>query len=479
MHSPTDISRIADAQAKYYAEVWVGDKGNFTPISQATGYDPLISFTIRKNINQLAEDLQMVCALGTGSACLSPYLTGGAKIAGPGGNLPALAEGREVMVRLKVDAPFSQGAWRAIFKGVIDDTNAAHDNETVQSQCRDIIGAVLMDTQIHNITQVTENGVTSSKWGFPIPANGLNEVLNIIQTQTWIAAWTKVGLNPNQNIFPGGGIIFPDPQAELVLNDQWQDRVANLGEALRVQALKAVYDLRGRWETNGIQDDFVCTCYQPNRLGTAGSFDFWNPDFALPGGQLLSWRKVTRLSRPLSQVRNVWEGTPFNADDPSVRVPQTVYDQPSVIRYGRVGFRFAYLSEDRTTGIDSPEEMADTLDILLLDHKTAPTGIVIEAPLAWMIELGDYAFVRGDGKRFNDIGPLTVTALEHHFDKGHAWSVIELGPVGAIAAGLREVTMRKWKGVYVSTQPPQGPGREGDEWYQVPGPIVLPPVVGP
>ena len=485
LHSSTDVSRVADSQAKFTTDIWIGERGSYTPVSQVLGYDPTIQWSITKNMNNLAEDLQLRCALGSGSSSLSPYLAAGAKLGSASGNLPVLAEGREIMVRLGVSAPTKgDGAMRAVFKGVIDDTNAASDDETVQCQCRDIIGAVLMDTQIHNINQVTEpsSGVASWKWGFPVAAGGLNEILNQILTTTWINAWDKVGLNPNQNIFPGGGIIFPQPHATLVLGAFWQDRLANLGEALRVQALKAVYDLRGRWETNGIQDDFVLTCYQPPRLGQAGVggttvYDIWNPDFAVAGGQLLHWNKVTRLSRPLSNVRNVWEGIPFNPDDPSVRIPQQVFDQTSIRRYGRAGFRFAWISEDRSHGIDSPAEMDEVIRILLLDHKDAQTGVTVETPLLWFIELGDYIMVRGDGKRFNDLGPLAVTAIEHHFDRGHAWSVIQGSHVGAIAAGLREVSMKKFKGVYVSTMPPQGPGREGDEWYQVPAPITVPAVL--
>jgi hypothetical protein len=353
-HLPADLNRIADPQAKYHTDIWVGDNGNFTPVAQVTGgVDPTLEWTIRKNIANLAEDVTLTCTLGKGSSCLSPYMSGGAKTISPDGARPALAEGRELMIRLGVSGPGADpGEMRAVFRGVIDDTNAGGDKDEVVSQGRDIIGAVLMDSQISMITQVTENGVTSSKWGFPVPANGLNEVLNIIQTLTWNHNWTVAGLNPNQHPFPGGGIYFPGPQATLVLNDFWQDRVANLGEALRVQALKAVYDLRGRWEVNGIRDDFVCACYRPDRLGSSSPvFAFHNPKTAPPG--FLRWRRVQRLSRPLSNVRNVWEGTPFNPDDPSVRVPQQVVDQASVKRYGRVGFRFAYLSEDRSTGIDT------------------------------------------------------------------------------------------------------------------------------
>jgi hypothetical protein len=336
-------------------------------------------------------------------------------------------------------------------------------------QCRDIIGARLLDTQIANTAVVTENGLSSHKWGFAVPAGGLNAVVTHILNTTW--AWAYGTSFPEP-------LVTPTPHATLVLGEFWQDRLANLGEALRVQVLKAGYDIRGRWEPPGYgQDTFLLTLYPPARLGPVSPvFFFHYPKDAPPGSGQLYYHRITKLSQPLANVRNVWEGTPFDPANPAVRIPQVVSDPASIARYGTVGYRFAYIAEDRASGIDTPGKMAVMIQGALADHKESHAGVSVQTPYCWMVEPGDFIYLGADPARSDIIGPLSVTGATHEFDQGDAWSTFEAGPTGAVAAALREVekTLVPSRRVYIATAASQGPGREGDIWVVVPSPLTVP-----
>lgn len=412
------------------------------------GYNPLLSGSAQASLQKPVQEATFTCRLWNPerTRCLSPYLSSGVQLNGR----PLFATGRRLMLQLQTPpagTPASPGGWHNAFDGVIDDPDAAAEDSTaITLQCRDKFSR-LLDRKIKTLT-TTAQGL---QWGHKQAGGPVWDVIRNLLT-----TWRPVDIfgNPLGSAFEYSLKVIDE--GTLVVTDYWQERMSVL-EAARRLALQDGRDLRGIWDG----EDFILAYYKPRptNAGFAINYSFaagHDPTTALP------YTKILKLGAPIGGVVNIVEVTPFHPTDPSVRVPQVVQDEASIEQYGE---RFAAISQDRSSGIDSVAK-GSALAIDVLNQLKAPhRSIQLLCPFYWFVQLHDLFAVHPNGINYDLDLQYSVSAWSWEFDRGRGSATISGQPRGA--AAQREWREVKDRLVYVSTGAPVGPGNEGDVWFQV------------
>jgi len=150
-------------------------------------------------------------------------------------------------------------------------------------------------------------------------------------------------------------------------------------------------------------------------------------------------------------------------------VPQRVTDPASIAKYGE---RFAGLSEDLSSHVDTDSEALDLAGIMVSDLSTPPVDVTLEMPYYWLFEINDLFQIEADGFMYDSDNVYAVSGITHNFAENGEASTTVSGSIAARAATKEWLRGRKRLN-QVRLGDPAGPGLDGDIWLQ-PTDLTLP-----
>jgi hypothetical protein len=436
VHTATEEAVLNQPNFKVYYEFRVEGPPGFTlgDLAGDPTYDPFVSGSITASIDQPVQSASFTFHLGKGSKSLSPFLSTGIKNAAR--TAPAIYPGRRVSFRTACIVPEGhslglsdpQAAFRSVFQGRIDSVEPDPDNDLLTIKCRDLF-AELQDHWIDTLA-LTADGY---QYGFPIDAAPVHVAMQQIITKVY-----GVGAGPQ---------ILLEENPELAIGPGWIDGRVGTLEVLRRLGLQNGWDLRGRWDW--AYDSFDLTYADPDRAKTLTAVT----SFAKTRYNSL------KLSTGLANVRNRCDVIPAN----DTRIPQRVEDANSIAQFG---VRFAGLSEDRSSHIDTDAEALALAGIMANDLSSPPVDVSLEMPYYWLLELNDLFQILPDGFAYDSDNVYAVSSITHTFAESGEPTTSISGGLTARAA-VSEWTRGRQRLNQVRLGPPAGPGFEGDIWLQV------------
>jgi hypothetical protein len=174
-------------------------------------------------------------------------------------------------------------------------------------------------------------------------------------------------------------------------------------EAVQAKALNIGWDTRYRWDS--ASSSFKFTLYEPDRAKTV-------PDFTLDPAL---YKSVTQLKQTRRDVRNVWSITysdRADLDEKGVpkRKTRTVSDATSITRYGR---RYAEISEDAASGIDTATEADRMINAALSDTKDPKADHILASHFLPHLDVGDLIRCKANGVHYDNDQDLAVVSVSH------------------------------------------------------------------
>jgi hypothetical protein len=444
-HSAQDDAILRTRGYKTHYELWLDE----SPIGRLAGddaYNPFVSGSIEAQVGQPVQSATFSCHLGKGTKSLSPFLSTGIKnVAGTG---PACYPGRFVRLRTATTPAGESpaGYWRSVFHGRIDSFDMSptgSDADLITIKARDIFGET-QDRWIHRLS-VTDQGTI---YGFPVDAARVD-----------IAMQQVADLAYGFPASPGLTIVVEGIPA-LAVGAYWQEQMGLLEALRRLGTTTTGWDLRGRWDVR-FQDQFDLTYYNPDRAKNQSNITTLGKDAGLPYHNL-------RLSSSLANVRNRCDVIPAN----DLRVPQRTEDAASIAEFG---IRWAGLSEDKSSGIETDPEALALAGIMVSDMSQPPVDLTLDMPYYWLFEVNDLFQVLPDNFSYDGNHIFAVSNIVHTFAEG-AEASTSIGGSLAARAAIREWTEGRKRRNQVRLGEPSGPGFEGDIWLQTDD-LTLPTVL--
>lgn len=443
----TEDAILRDPNRKVYYQVLLDDE----PVGFLAGdhtYDPFISGRIEANVGQRVQKATFTFHLGKAGKSLSPYLSFG--IRGSGGDTgKAIYPGKNIQLRTAVVPPGGDpdSAWRFVFRGQIDSFEMDGEADTITVQCRDDF-ALEQDKWI-DIHSTTDQGTI---YGFPVDAARVDVAMAQVNTLAYEGA---------------GRTIQVIGTPTLAVSAYWQEQMGLLEALTRLGVTTTGWDLRGKWDLTG-QDRYDLTYYNPDRPMTASAVTYIGMGTGLPYHHL-------KINSSLTNVRNRCDVIPAN----DLRVPQRAEFAPSISDFG---VRFAMLSEDLSSHIDTDAEALELAELMVSEMSRPSVDASLEMPYFWLLELNDLFSIAPDVPAGGGL-PVSydysyiyaVTGIVHNFaENGDATTTLS----GSLSV---RVAMGEWlrgrqRVNQVKLGEPAGPGLNGDLWAQ-PEDLTLPTVL--
>lgn len=460
----------AGVQAEF-CRVWIKDSGGtFRDLTTYPGFNAVKSVTWAEKIDDPHMTCELVLMREAYRLSLSPFMAGSAINKGfnPAASSSALlALARELLVEIAIvpmDKQPSSGDWFEVFRGRVDDLDAASGSDVTIS-ARGLAGRLaqqFIKTELVYAYAVdgvskalriwdTQIPVTTSPLTYLLPASrgdndpGLNKFLKCSQAGTtgttepiwttganqtdgsakwdYVAAPTATGVSVEsimQNILDDNR-LSGDPAVALytpsspgwAIRQFLQQREFTL-DAVRALATQIGWDVRYKWRAGTAQFEF--TFYVPTRVSPSVDFTFGPSDYGEP----------TRLAVNIAEIRNAWrviyaDRSSLWPDGSPKRKVVEVSDSGSIAKYGEL---WAEIQEDENSNIDTSTEASALANAALSDCKepTAEFSVPLMRGFPW-VELNDFLKFTANALHFDSDQSLAVTAWEQSFvasDDGHA-----------------------------------------------------------
>lgn len=426
VHSATDDTILGTPDYKTYAFLQIG--------GGAMTFDCFISGSIETNVGNPVQTATFNLHLGKGASSISPLLSTSQR--NLNGNGPAVDIGAEVNLLTACVAPGEDPlpSMRYVFRGYIDDYSMGSGEDVLTIKCRDIYGQTLADRWI-DTDSVTDQG---HQYGFPVGAQRVDDAMRVILA-------LAMGSGP---------IIDVQGTPDLALSAYWQEQMTVMDALRRVGCMTTGWDLRGRWDRSGL-DQFDLAYYNPDRSKIISYV-------TLIGNESSSIPHYTSL-KLASSIANVRTVCDVIASGNDLRVPQRRESAIGIVHYGR---RFAGLSEDISSHIDTDPEAAELAQIMVDDLSVPPIDVQLEMPYYWLLEVNDLFRIEPDGFMYDADNIYAVSSIVHTFaEDGSATTT--LGGSLAPRTATREWFQGRKRMNQVRLGEPAGPGLEGDIWCQV------------
>ena len=434
VRSAAEEGALQTPNFKTYYEVWVGEESIGSLVGDRD-YDPFMHGRIEASVGQPVQSADFTFHLGKGSRSLSPFLSTGIR----SGGRAVIRPGGRVTLRTACVAPGvvpGLSNFRAVFTGRIDSYDMDAAQETITVRCRDIFSEY-QDYQIDHLSQTDQGYI----YGFPVAAARVDVAMQQVAD---LALGVAGGLTFQVQGTPG-----------LAIGAYWQEYMGLLEAMRRLGTITTGWDLRGMWDAVAI-DQFSLVYYNPDRAKALSEVRGIDRYYAL------------KINSSLINARNVGDVIPAN----DLRVPQRASNAASIDEYGR---RHAWMSEDKSSHIDTDGEALTLAQIMVSDLSGAPVDLVVDTPYNWTWQINDLFQLAPDGFSYDAAHIFAVSSIVHTFaESGDAMT--SLGGSATLRAAVREWTDGRKRRNQVRLGEPAGPGFEGDTWYIVDD-LTIPTVI--
>lgn len=285
---------------------------------------------------------------------------------------PLLDVGRRVTIETATTAvgvAASGTAWKMMFDGYLDETDAS--KPTVTIQCRDK-ACLLIDRWIESDSQYGDVGSPPD----------LEVVIQQILDQ-----WYP----------PDNTIVLHTPVSPSFAVKPYTQQPESIMDAISTLAGLPGWAIGYKW--NESDSAFQLTMFEPDRDKTVPDFTF-DPD---------RYIDVKKLSVNRSDIRNkgkLWYYP--NGSSGKLAVTKDAFSSQS-----RYGIRFIGIDESGTSPIDTEEEAQNLLDAIISDLSEPKAEQEVEMHFFWAAELGDLYRFSANSVHYDTNQDWAVTGIRH------------------------------------------------------------------